>query len=38
MTYAPILVEKAVAEPDPIEKLKIIAGFGLTNSALYLSM
>ena len=38
MTYAPVILEKAVADPDPVDRLKLVAGFGLTNSAMYLSM
>ena len=38
MTYAPIMLERAATFEDPIERLKIITAFGLTNSAIYLSM
>lgn len=38
MTYAPIMLERAASLEDPIERFKIVTGFGLTNSAIYLSM
>ena len=36
MSYAPLLLEPAALSTDPLEKLKKITAFGLTNSLLYL--
>ena len=38
MTYAPSILEKAAVSSDPIHRFKLVTAFGLTNSALYLSM
>ena len=38
MTYAPIYLERAARESNPVEKFKSVVAFGITNSVLYLNM
>jgi hypothetical protein len=38
MTYAPIYLERAAKDHDPVKRFKPCIAFGITNSVLYLNM
>ena len=38
LSYGPLLLEPAVADKDPIQRMKKVVAFGISNSPLYLNM